>query len=87
MLATAREITGEEISSILDDLAKRGHSVPAPEDVKVVAAEDHDGDPAIFLTVTFSKKEDPAKLPLRRVSPLVEELRERIKSSDDMPGP
>lgn len=72
----------EELRSILEDLAKQGHDIPAPKEVTVVASEDHDGDPTLFLTVVFPKKIDPTELPLQRIRPLIETLRERILSDD-----
>ncbi len=87
MIATTPEIQHEEVRSIIEDLARQGYTIPLPKEVKVVASEDHDGDPAIFLTVIFSKKEDPAELPLKRVSPLIKELRDRILASNGYERP
>jgi len=78
MTVNVPEFTAEEIQSLLDDLSAKGNEIPQPQDVEVVAAEDHDGEPAYFLTVVFPKKEDPAKLRWKTVSPFVDELRERV---------
>ena len=78
MLLTVPEITSEEVRSLLKSLAGQGNEIPSPKEVEVIAGEDHDGDPAFFLTVVFPKKEDPRKLPWKKVSPFVEELRKRV---------
>lgn len=78
MLATIPEITSDEVQSLLGKLAAQGNKIPAPKEVDVAAGEDHDGDPAFFLTVVFAKKEDPTKLPLKKLRPFVEELRNRV---------
>ena len=51
--------------------------IPAPKEVNVVSGENHDGDPAFFLTVVFAKKEAPAKFPLKKLRPCIEGVTRR----------
>ncbi len=82
MLATAPQIAPDEVRRILQDLALEKIYVPEPQSVKVEAGEDHSGNPAIFMTVTFSKRHRPEDIPWGRISPLVTALRRRIFVKD-----
>ena len=72
------EIQVEEVRFILQELAAEGKRIPEPQSVKVEPGEDHDGDPAYFLTVTFGKKHKPEHIPWTRISPLVHRLSRRV---------
>lgn len=78
MIATVPEISQEEVREILRELAAGGVSIPEPQSVKIEAGEDHDGDPAFFMTVTFAKRHKPEDIPWKRISPLVTALRRRV---------
>lgn len=78
MIATVPEITADEVRLILRELAAEGKDIPEPKSVKVEAGEDHEGDPAFFLTVTFGKQHKPESIPWMRISPLVHRLTRKV---------
>jgi hypothetical protein len=78
MNATLPEIETDEVRLILDELAAEGKKIPVPQAVKVEAGEDHEGDPAYFLTITFGKEHKPEKIPWMRISPLVHRLTRKV---------
>lgn len=78
MIASVPAMNREEIRRITRELAEKGHAVPEPQAVEVVATEDFEGDPVFVMTVTFSKTEKPENLPWKRISPLIESLRRQI---------
>lgn len=81
MIATIPEITADEVRLILRELAVEGKAIPEPQSVKVEAGEDHEGDPAFFLTVTFGKEHKPESIRWMRISPLVHRLTRKVSLS------
>lgn len=78
MIATAPEITADEVRHILRELAAEGKDIPEPQSVKVEAGEDHEGDPAFILTITFGKQHKLESIPWLRISPLVHNLSRKV---------
>lgn len=78
MNATVPEIKPDEVRLILEELAAEGKNIPEPQAVKVEAGEDHEGDPAYFVTVTYGKEHKPESIPWRRISPLVHRLTRKV---------
>jgi hypothetical protein len=78
VIATIPEISTEEVRFILRDLAAEGKNVPEPQAVKVEAGEDHEGNPAYILTVTYGRQHKPESIPWRRISPLVHRLSRKV---------
>jgi hypothetical protein len=78
VIATTPEITAAEVRIVLQELAAEGRMIPEPQDVKVEAGDDHEGDPAYFLTVTFGKEHKPEGIPWIRISPLIHRLSRKV---------
>lgn len=78
MNATVPEIEADEVRLILQELATEGKKIPEPKAVTVEAGEDHEGDPAYFVTVTYGKEHKPESIPWRRISPLVHRLTRKV---------
>ena len=81
MIATIPEISADEVRLILRELAAAGKEIPEPQSVKIEAGEDHEGDPAFFLTVTFGKQHKLESIRWMRISPLVHRLTRKVSLS------
>jgi hypothetical protein len=78
MNAAVPEIKSDEVRLILEELAAEGKKIPEPQAVTVEAGEDHEGDPAHVLTVTFGKQHKPESIPWSRISPLIHRLTRKV---------
>ncbi len=72
------KITPDDIRLVLQELAAKGEKIPEPQSVKVEAGEDHEGDSAYFLTVTFGEQHKLGSIRWMRISPLVHRLSRKV---------